>query len=79
MEDVSEKRSASQWFFGEYSWTFKLMWVLAVMVCFTIGYTREEGFWTLLVEGHFNTAFLLTIIGYLSELRYKFIKKSRNN
>jgi len=79
MENTSQKRTVTQWFFGEYSWTLKLMWVLAIMVCFTVGYTRDEGLWSLIVEGHFNSAFLLMILGYLSDFRYKFVKESRNN
>ena len=79
MEDVTEKKSFSQWFFGEYSWTLKASWVLATLVCVYQGVTREENFWTLLVEGLFNSAFLLYILGYLSDFRYRFIKESRNN
>lgn len=79
MEDRIKERTLSQWFFGEYSWTLKFMWVIATMVCFTISFTREEGIWTLIVEGSYNSAFLIFILGYLSDFRYKLFKESRNN
>ncbi len=79
MEDIKVKRSFSQWFFGEYSWTLKFVWIVSLMVFFTIGYNTEKSFWTLLVEGDFNSAFLLIIIGYLSDFRYRIVKESRNN
>ncbi|PMG50822.1 hypothetical protein BCU91_01750 [Shewanella sp. 10N.286.52.B9] len=79
MENITEKRSLSQWFFGEYSWTLKFSWVLATLVCVYLGATREENIWILLVDGHVNSALLLYILGYLSDFRYRFIKESRNN
>ena len=79
MENITKKRTVSQYFFGEYSWTLKFSWVLATLICFYLGLTREENTWILLVDGHFNSAFLLCILGYLSEFRYRFIKESRNN
>ena len=79
MESNTDKRSLSQWFFGEYSWTVKFIWVIATLVCGYIGATREENIWILLIDGHFNPAFLLYILGYLSDFRYRFIRESRNN
>ncbi len=79
MENSIEKRSLSQLFFGEYSWTLKFCWILGASVCAYIGATNEENIWILIVDGHFNSAFLIFILGYLSDFRYRFIKESRNN
>lgn len=79
MENKIEKRKFSQWFFGDYSWTLKVMWVTSFFVIVTIAMDSEKSLWGLIVEGDFNSAYLLVIIGYLSELRYKFIEESRND
>jgi len=79
MENTKNSRSLSQWFFGEYSWTLKFTWVLAFLICVYLGATRDESIWSLLIEGQLNSAFLLCIIGYLSDFRYRFVEESRNN
>jgi hypothetical protein len=79
MSNNITSRKFTDWFFGEYSWQAKLMWFLAVAVLINVFNTNDTHLWTLLVEGSLNSVGILLIIGYLSELRYKFIKESRNN
>ena len=79
MDNITKKRTLSQWFFGEFSWGMKFSWLLAVSVCFYLGASREENLWILMINGDLNSAFLLFVLGYLSDFRYRFIKESRNN
>jgi len=79
MDSTVKKRSFSQCFFGEFSWGIKFCWALALLICVDIGATRDEGLWFLVVNGGFNSVFLLFILGYLSDFRYRFVKESRNN
>ncbi|KZY41998.1 hypothetical protein A3733_20890 [Pseudoalteromonas shioyasakiensis] len=79
MEDLQNKRSFSQRFFGEYASTPKVLWTMSICIIAFLWLTREGGLFDMLIAGDFNSAFLLTIIGYLSEFRYRIIKESRND
>lgn len=79
MENITKKRTLSQWFFGEFSWGLKFSWSLALFICLYLVATRDDNLWILMVNGDLNSAFLLFILGYLSDFRYRFVKESRNN
>ena len=65
--------------FCEYSWMYKVSAFLAFIMVIYISIIGEGSVWTQLVNGDFNSALLVSIVGYLSEFRYRFIKESRNN
>ncbi|MFD2167614.1 hypothetical protein ACFSJY_15290 [Thalassotalea euphylliae] len=79
MEKSSEKRAFSQWFFGEYSWGLKVSWILATIVAFYITVINDVNPFALLVNGDYNSALLLLILGYLSDFRYRFVREVRND
>ncbi|MBH0040417.1 hypothetical protein [Pseudoalteromonas sp. SWN166] len=79
MEDKLKEKSVVQKFFGEYSWMYKASAFLAFIMVFYISFNGEGNVWTQLVNGDFNSALLVSIVGYLSEFRYQFIKEARND
>jgi len=79
VEDKLKEKSVTQKFFGEYSWMYQVTAFLAFIMVIYISFNGEGNVWTQLVNGDFNSALLVSIVGYLSEFRYRFIKESRNN
>ena len=79
MDSIKQKRTLIQWFFGEYSWSAKLLWLIGIMLMASVVFSSEQGIWEILVDGSLNSALLVFILAYLSEFRYKYIKESRNN